>query len=47
MLEKTKYDCGEIVRGIVYLRVTEHLECSSIHLDIFGREEVGKDDVEQ
>ena len=26
--------------------MTEHLECASIHLDIFGREEVGKDDVE-
>ena len=46
VLEKPFYEPGETVHGVIYLRITQQLKCDGIYLDIFGREEAGKDNIE-
>ena len=43
VFECSSYEPGETVHGVVYIRALRHLECKSVFLDIFGREEVGMD----
>ncbi len=43
VLECASYEPGETVHGVIYIRAVKHLECKSVFLDSFGREEVGMD----
>ena len=47
------YEPGQVVRGAVYLRVDQHMECDSIWVEVRGTEEAamskskGKNKVER
>ena len=43
VLECSSYEPGQTVYGMIYIRALKHLDCKSVFLDIFGREEVGMD----
>ena len=43
VLECSSYEPGERVHGVIYIRALKQLDCKSVFLDIFGREEVGMD----
>ena len=37
--ERQSYNPGDTVRGAIYIRANNLLDCRAVHLDFFGREE--------
>ena len=46
VFERANYEPGETVHGAIYIRAMEDIDCRSVHLDFFGREECGRDGTE-